>query len=115
MDSCDSDLPLDDHEVEDDWNEDDVGEAPVGSVPKELWYDTPPDKCPPEPEPWIESVADMVELGRLCGMQVLEEMEPPPKDGLEDRDWLLENFPCFNAKVIPTLLQLRLIPSTFCR
>ena len=76
MDNYDSDLRLDDHEVEEDWNEDTVGETPLGSVPQELWQlwsDFQPDKCPPEPEPWVDRLADMVELGRLCGMQVVEE------------------------------------------
>ena len=65
MDSYDSDLRLDDHEVEDDWNEEMLEKPHMGSVPKELWYDSPPDKCPPEPESWIDRLADMVELGRL--------------------------------------------------
>ena len=98
MDSYDSDLPLDDHEAEDGWDEDDVGEAPLGSVPKELWSDFSVDQCPPEPEPWVDRLADMVELGRLCGMQVVEEISPEQLSG-EDRlttkfvyDWRLKDY-----------------------
>ena len=74
MDDYDSELRVDDHEVEDGWKNDDVGEVSLGEIPEELWSDCPIDRQPEAPEPWIDRLADMVELGRLYGMNVLEEV-----------------------------------------
>jgi hypothetical protein len=45
----------------------------MDSIPNELWSDQPPDHPPPEPEAWVDRVADHVELSRLCNMNVLVE------------------------------------------
>jgi len=88
MDDYKSELRLDDQEVEDGWIEDDVGET-SGEIPDELWSDCPIDKQPETPEPWIDRLADMVELGRLCGMKVLEEVNA---EQLTDEEHLTTKF-----------------------
>ena len=88
MDDYESELRLDDHEVEDGWIEDDVGET-SGEIPDELWPDCPIDKQPDTPGPWIDRLADVVELGRLCGMKVLEEVNA---EQLTDEEHLTTKF-----------------------
>ena len=98
MDDYDSELRLDDHEVEDGWKNDDVGEVSLGEIPEELWSDCPIDRQPETPEPWIDRLADMVELGRLCGMNVLEEVtaeQLTQEEHLTTKfvyDWRLKDF-----------------------
>ena len=97
MDDYESELRLDDHEVEDGWIEDDVGET-SGEIPDELWPDCPIDKQPDTPGPWIDRLADVVELGRLCGMKVLEEVNAEQlteEEHLTTKfvyDWRLKDF-----------------------
>ena len=98
MDDYDSELRLDDHEVEDGWKDDDAGEVSLGEIPEELWSDCPIDTQPETPEPWIDRLADMVEFGRLCGMNVLEEVtaeQLTKEEHLTTKfvyDWRLEDF-----------------------
>ena len=98
MDDYDSELRLDDHEVEDGWKDDDAGEVSLGEIPEELWSDCPIDRQPETPEPWIDRLADMVELGRLCGMNVLEEVtaeQLTQEEHLTTKfvyDWRLKDF-----------------------
>ena len=143
MDDYDSELRLDDHEVEDGWKDDDAGEISLGEIPKELWSDCPIDRQPEAPEPWIDRLADMVELVRLCGMNVLEEVtveqltkeehlttkfayddwrlkDFTSKDGTSYKRWLRRSrlvareFSIWNAAVTPTHPLQAHISLTFC-
>ena len=42
------------------------------NVPEELWSDSPVDVVPGQPEPWVDMLADEVEIQRLLGMGVLQ-------------------------------------------
>ena len=73
MDEYDNDLSMDDHVNVDAWLEEESDDTPMDCIPNELWSDQPPDHPPPEPEAWVDRVADHVELSRLCSMNVLVE------------------------------------------
>ena len=101
MDDYDSELRLDDH----------AGEVSLGEIPEELWSDCPIDRQPETPEPWIDRLADMVELGRLCGMNVLEEVtaeQLSKEEHLTTKfvcDWRLEGFTSKNGTSCKTWLR----------
>ena len=40
-------------------------------MPEQLWSDDPIDQLPADPSPEVDSLADRVEIERLCKMQVL--------------------------------------------
>ena len=46
------------------------------NVPEELWSDSPVDVVPGQPEPWVDMLADEVEIQRLLGMGVLQKIAP---------------------------------------
>eukprot|EP00435_Cladocopium_sp_Y103_P071291 s334_g37.t1 len=73
MDEYDHDLKLDDHDNLDAWLEEEKDDAQVDGMPDDLWANWPVDKQPPEPESWIDRIADKVKLARLCSMGVLVE------------------------------------------
>jgi len=101
MDDYDSELRLDDH----------AGEVSLGEIPEELWSDCPIDRQPETPEPWIDRLADMVELGRLCGMNVLEEVtaeQLSKEEHLTTKfvcDWRLKGFTSKNGTSCKTWLR----------
>eukprot|EP00435_Cladocopium_sp_Y103_P026355 s2396_g6.t1 len=66
MDEYDNGLSLDDHDNVDQWIKEEKGDFTVDGMPPELWSDCPVDCSPPEPEEWIDRIADQVELSRLC-------------------------------------------------
>ena len=74
MDEYDNELRIDDHELDGEFNDGDDDGFPTHDIPADLWSGSPADKYPDEPEAWIDRRTDMVELGRLCGMQVIEEV-----------------------------------------
>ena len=73
MDEYDNDLSMDDHVNVNPWLEEESDDTPMDCIPNDFWSDQPPDHPPPEPEAWIDLVADHVELSRLCNMNVLVE------------------------------------------
>ena len=73
MDEYNSDLSLDDHLSLEAWLEEEKDESPIGDMPVELWSEYPADCHPPEPESWVDRVADTVEPSRLCKMNVIVE------------------------------------------
>ena len=73
MDEYDNDLSMDDHVNVDAWLEEESDDTPMDCIPNELWSNQPPDQPPPEPEAWVDRVADHIELSRLCNMNVLVE------------------------------------------
>ena len=98
MDEYQSDLRLDDHDMDDEWY--DETEIAFGELPKELWSDNPLDQKPDDPSHEIDLIADQVELVRLCEMKVIEEVHA---DDLKDeeqlttkfvRDWRVKDFTC---------------------
>ena len=64
MDGYQSDLRLDDHDMDDE-------EIASGALPKELWSDNPLGQKPDDPSHEIDLLADQVELVRLCEMKVI--------------------------------------------
>ena len=98
MDEYENELRIDDHELDDEFNdEDDDG---VQQMAFQLnCGQIHADKYPDEPEARIDRRADMVELGRLCGMQVIEEVTDGKLSGEEHLaatkfvyDWRLKDF-----------------------
>jgi len=73
MDEYETDLRLDDHNLGDAWFDED--EIKFDKIPNELWSDAPLDKKPAEPGGDMGYLVDQVELSRLCGMHVLEEVD----------------------------------------
>eukprot|EP00435_Cladocopium_sp_Y103_P004550 s92_g1.t1 len=73
MDEYDHDLQLDDHDNVNAWLEEEKDDVQFDGAPDDLWANWPVDKQPPEPESWIDRIADKVELARLCSMGVLVE------------------------------------------
>ena len=49
-------------------------------IPEELWTDGTQDEKPKEPEAWIDSIADQVELNRLVSMEVIKQASDEDKD-----------------------------------
>ena len=56
---------------EDYWADED--QLQLGDVPGDLWLDVPLDKVPPQPEQWVDRLADGVD--RLLAMGVLEKCD----------------------------------------
>eukprot|EP00435_Cladocopium_sp_Y103_P042005 s2855_g11.t1 len=73
MDGYQADLNLDDHLTDDPWYGED--EVSLEAVPVDLWSDCPLSSHPDHPEQWVDRLADQVELKRLCGMNVLQEVD----------------------------------------
>jgi hypothetical protein len=103
MDEYETDLRLDDHNLGDAWFDED--EIKFDKIPNELWSDAPLDKKPAEPGGDMGYLADQVELSRLCGMHVLEEVD---KSSLGHelhlstkfvRDWGAKDFVKENGRV----------------
>ena len=98
MDEYENELRIDDHELDDEFNHEDDDGVSTNGIPADLWPDSPADKNSDEPEAWIDRRADMVELGILCGMQVIEEVTDGKLSGEEHLttkfvyDWRLEDF-----------------------
>ena len=61
-----------DDEVENDDIWGDEENLQFSNVPEELWSDSPVDVVPGQPEPWVDMLADEVEIQRLLGMGVLQ-------------------------------------------
>ena len=57
-DVLDDELWADEHQVK------------LGDVPEALWSHAPLDKLPIAPEPWVDQLADDVEINRLLSMGV---------------------------------------------
>ena len=53
----------------------DEDQLQLGDVPGDLWLDVPLDKVPPQPEQWVDRLADGVEINRLLAMGVLEKCD----------------------------------------
>ena len=87
---------LDDEYVDDVWGDEET--LQFSNVPSALWSDSPIDVMPPQPEPWIDKLADEVEIQRLLGMGVLQErskFEGEISGVLTTRfvyDWRLKTF-----------------------
>ena len=59
-------LEMDEDDV---WEGEDRVELP--GIPKELWSDHAVDSTPDSPEPWVDELADRIEVQRLVTMNVL--------------------------------------------
>eukprot|EP00435_Cladocopium_sp_Y103_P018358 s4574_g4.t1 len=74
LDSYDTELNLEEDEHEDDlWSGED--QLQFDEVPEALWSNMPLDKVPPPPEPWVDQIADELEIQRLLVMGVLEKAD----------------------------------------
>ena len=60
----------DEVEKEDIWGDEE--NLQFSNVPEELWSNSPVDVVPGQPEPWVDMLADEVEIQRLLGMGVLQ-------------------------------------------
>ena len=69
MDDYETDLQMDDHNEIDLWAGED--EVATTGMPEALWCDAEVKQHPPEPDSWVDRLADEVELQRLCSMGVL--------------------------------------------
>lgn len=70
MDDYDYELTMDDCEEDEVWQDED--DLEFSGVPDDLWTDWPTNKTPPEPEAWVDRLADEVEVNRLMKMGVLQ-------------------------------------------
>ena len=74
---------MDDYSTELDMNADvledeywcDEDQVQLGEVPDALWSNLPLDKPPSNPEPWVDQLADEIEIQRLLEMGVLQKRE----------------------------------------
>ena len=53
------------------------------NVPSALWSDSPTDVMPLQPEPWIDKLADEVEIQRLLGMGVCKSVQSLKEKSVE--------------------------------
>eukprot|EP00435_Cladocopium_sp_Y103_P063886 s153_g25.t1 len=71
--------------VDEDLHEDELwsGEDQLqfdGEIPEALWSDLPVDRPPGPPEPWVDKLANELEISRLLKMEVLQKVENPEDD-----------------------------------
>ena len=96
MDDYETDLQMDDHNEIDVWAGED--EVVTTGMPEALWYDGDIKQHPPEPDQWVDRLADEVELQRLCSMGVLARAGDEAQlvnDKLTTKfvyDWRLKSF-----------------------
>ena len=69
LDDYETDLQMDDHNEIDLWAGDD--EVATTGMPEAPWCDADVKQHPPEPDSWVDRLADEVELQRLCSVGVL--------------------------------------------
>jgi hypothetical protein len=96
MDDYETDLQMDDHNEIDVWAGED--EIATTGMPEAPWCDGDIKQHPPEPDSWVDRLADEVELQRLCSMGVLARAGDEAQlvtDKLTTKfvyDWRLKSF-----------------------
>eukprot|EP00435_Cladocopium_sp_Y103_P015276 s4186_g3.t1 len=86
----------DDFDADELWGDEDA--LQFSNVPDALWSSCPVDTVPGTPEPWIDRLADEIEINRLLGMDVLQkrcEFEGEISGVLTTRfvyDWRLKDY-----------------------
>ena len=74
MDDCSTELDMSVDVLDDEyWCDED--QVQLGEVPDALWSNLPLDKPPPNPESWVDQLADEIEVQRLLEMGVLQKRE----------------------------------------
>ena len=84
------------------WHDEDM--LQFTEVPEQLWSDAPIDVPPGPPDPWIDKLADQVEIARLLSMGVLQkrcDFGGMVEGSLTTRfvyDWRLKSYRSYEVK-----------------